>query len=72
MEAGIQSVLFHEKPKAFKLPKMERNPLEDAFDEMEILGFPISFSPFDLLQTNFRGQLKVSELLQHGWLFGYS
>lgn len=65
MEAGIQSVLFHEKPKAFKLPKMERNPLEDAFDEMEILGFPISFSPFDLLQTNFRGQLKVSELLQH-------
>ena len=48
MEAGTQSVLIHEKPKAFKLPKMERNPLEDAFDEMEILGFPISFSPFDL------------------------
>lgn len=65
LPVGIQSVLFYEQPKSFKLPALERNPLEDAFDEIEILGFPISFSPFDLLQTNFRGQLKVGNLLQH-------
>jgi hypothetical protein len=31
-------------------------PLEDAYDEIELLDFPISMSYFDMLKTPFRGE----------------
>ena len=37
---------------------------EDAFDEIEILSFPVSCSPFDLLQTKFRSTV-VAKNLNH-------
>lgn len=56
---------FEEPPQQYALPQLKRNPLEDAFDEIEILGFPVSCSPFDLLQTRYRGHVMARELLQY-------
>ena len=40
--------LFSLPTKAFVLPALHENALEDAFDQMELLGFPLC-SPFELL-----------------------
>lgn len=54
---------FFETPKQeYQLPVLERNILEDAFDEIEILGFPVSCSPFDLLQTKYRSSVLAKDL----------
>mgnify|MGYP005841147953 CR=1 FL=1 len=59
----INSPLLLEEPsKEFKFPLMERSSLEDAFDEMELLGFPVSCSPFDLLETTFRSVVVAKNL----------
>ncbi len=35
------SSIFEEKPMDFVLPELHQHPLDDALDEMEILGFPL-------------------------------
>lgn len=57
--------LLEEPAKEYKLPVLERSSFEDAFDEIELLGFPISCSPFDLLQTKYRGHVMAKQLLNH-------
>lgn len=57
--------LIQEPAKEFKLPALDRSTFEDAFDEIELLGFPVSCSPFDLLQTPFRGNVMARDLLNH-------
>ncbi|MDC8105000.1 DNA polymerase III subunit alpha [Chryseobacterium sp. B21-037] len=57
--------LFDEPQKDYELPLIERNPFEDAFDEIEILGFPVSYSIFDLLKTKYRGDVLVKDLLKY-------
>lgn len=57
--------LLHEPAKEWKLPELMRSPYEDAFDEIELLGFPVSCSPFDLLQTQYRGAVMAADLVQH-------
>ncbi|MBW1655938.1 MULTISPECIES: DNA polymerase III subunit alpha [Flavobacterium] len=58
-------MLLQEPVKEFVLPQLERSAFEDAFDEIELLGFPVSCSPFDLLQTPFRGSVMAKDLLDH-------
>ncbi|MGO4822225.1 MULTISPECIES: DNA polymerase III subunit alpha [unclassified Flavobacterium] len=58
-------LLLQEPFKEFQLPSLERAPLEDAFDEIELLSFPISHTPFALLQTKFRGDVMAKELLNY-------
>ncbi len=54
---------FFDTPKKdYTLPILKRNPFEDAFDEIEILGFPVTGSPFDLLQTKYRGSVMAKDL----------
>jgi DNA polymerase-3 subunit alpha len=57
--------LLEEPQKNYTLPKVSRHPLEDAFDEIEILGFPVSVSPFDLLQTKYRGSIMAKDLTKY-------
>lgn len=57
--------LLDEPTKEYHLPELQRSEFEDAFDEIEILGFPVSCSPFDLLQTKFRGNVMAKDLLQY-------
>lgn len=54
--------LFDEPQKDYQLPLIKRDKFEDAFDEIEIIGFPVSFSIFDLLQTKYRGHVMVKDL----------
>lgn len=58
-------LLIEEPMEEYRLPELKREPFEDAFDEIELLGFPVSCSPFDLLQTNYRGSVFVKDLFQN-------
>ncbi|MEZ7504494.1 DNA polymerase III subunit alpha [Flavobacterium sp. Arc2] len=58
-------MLLQEPVKEYTLPVLERSPFEDAFDEIELLSFPVSCSPFDLLQTKYRGDVLAKDLLKH-------
>ncbi|MFC2152768.1 DNA polymerase III subunit alpha [Bacteroidota bacterium] len=42
--------LFNEKPKEFSLPELYAHPLEPAYDELELIGFSSSISPFKLIE----------------------
>ena len=59
------TLLIEEPLQEYTFPEMSRNSLEDAFDEIEILGFSVSLSPFELLKTNFRGDIMTNQLLEH-------
>lgn len=58
-------MLLQEPVKEYKLPILERSPFEDAFDEIELLDFPVSVTPFNLLQTTFRGDVMAKDLTKH-------
>ena len=55
-------MLFEEPVQEYQLPELKRDFFEDAFDEIEILGFPVSCTPFDLLETKYRGSVFVKDL----------
>ncbi|MCC6372884.1 MAG: DNA polymerase III subunit alpha [Bacteroidia bacterium] len=60
-------LLIREPARDFKLPTLARSPFEDVYDEIELLGFPVSLSPFDLLKTKHRGDIFASDLIiNHG------
>lgn len=58
-------MLFEEPVQEYQLPELKRDFFEDAFDEIEILGFPVSCTPFDLLETKYRGLVFVKDLLKN-------
>jgi DNA polymerase III alpha subunit len=61
-----KNLMLMEQPvKEFKLPNLERSLYEDAFDEIELLSFPISCTVFDLLQTTYRGSCMAKDLIIH-------
>ena len=57
-------LLIEEPVQDFKLPQLKRESFEDAFDEIELIGLPVSCSPFDLLKTKYRGSVFVKDLLK--------
>lgn len=50
-------ILFNISSHKYTLPQLNSDLLEDAYDEIELLGFPVSMSNFDLLATPFRGEV---------------
>lgn len=53
-EAGSGAqLLFPDESDAYPLPVLTENPSDQAFDEIELLGFPLC-SPFDLLDESAR------------------
>jgi len=48
-ETREKSNLFRIEPKSWKLPELIHTQVEDAYDEMELLGFPVTVSPFSLI-----------------------
>lgn len=54
--------LFQVQAKHYTLPDLVNTKLEDAYHELELLGFPLSLSMFDLLKTSFRGQVLAGNL----------
>ncbi|MCL4107774.1 UNVERIFIED_CONTAM: hypothetical protein GTU68_027159 [Idotea baltica] len=55
---------FKEESEEYQLPILQEGPFEQAFDEIELLGFPLC-SPFDMLQTGFRGEIVAEEMEFH-------
>jgi len=58
----LQDRLFQLPRRKYTLPDLERNRLEDAYDELELFGFPVTCSYFDLIKTSFRGEIKARDL----------
>ncbi|MGM0408907.1 MAG: DNA polymerase III subunit alpha, partial [Bacteroidota bacterium] len=56
------NTLFDEPAGDFHMPELVQSKLEDAYDEIEILGFPVSLSRFDLLKTSFRSKIMAGDL----------
>lgn len=61
----IDRELFHLPGKTHILPDLETCLVEDAYQELELLGFPLSLSPFDLLKTEYRGDVPAKDLAHH-------
>ncbi|MCF8390466.1 MAG: DNA polymerase III subunit alpha [Bacteroidales bacterium] len=57
--------LFGIQKREFKLPVLSREIIEDAYDEIELLGFPVSLSYFDMLTTRFRGEILARDLINN-------
>jgi DNA polymerase III alpha subunit len=57
--------LFSPPVRNFSLPGLEQDRLDDAYDEIELFGFPVSGTWFDMLETSFRGETTAREMLKH-------
>lgn len=58
------SDLFDSIPGEFPLPPLSRGDNEDAFDELELLGFPLG-DPFKLLAAIDHGEIRAASLFQN-------
>ena len=56
--------LFKVESKSYVLPSLYYNEFEDAFDEIELLGFPL-ISPFTLLKNGITEELGMKEIEQY-------
>ncbi|MBL7966638.1 MAG: DNA polymerase III subunit alpha [Prolixibacteraceae bacterium] len=55
--------MFQPQERKYQLPKFEQSLLGDAYDEIEFLGFPVTLSPFDMLETKFRGEVLAKNMM---------
>ena len=53
--------LFGIESEDYALPVLQESQYEQAFDEIELLGFPLC-APFDLLETDFRGDIQTRQM----------
>ena len=56
--------LFRMENQHYEFPDFKTSMLEHAYDEIELYGFPVSMTWFDLLQTRFRGELMAAQMLR--------
>ena len=59
-----QLPLFKSEQRKIELPQLEVNTLEDVFDEIELLGFPLE-NPFILLKEKSQNVVLSKEIQQH-------
>ena len=57
--------LFHVEAKQYIMPDLINTKLEDAYHELELLGFPLTLSMFDLLKTEYRGDIRTDDLIKY-------
>lgn len=55
--------LFEEVEPEYVIPVLKEGPYDQAFDEIELLGFPLC-SPFDLLQASPLGTILAGDMVQ--------
>ncbi|MFA6151120.1 MAG: DNA polymerase III subunit alpha [Chitinophagaceae bacterium] len=61
-----EAVLFKEE--GFEkpiLPKLGTSLIEDLYDELELIEFPVSGTMFDLVKTDFRGEVMAKDLVHY-------
>ncbi len=59
-KSSTKPVLFDPQVKNYSLPAVEHDKIEDIYDQMELLGFPL-ISPFQLLSTSPDNSIKAQE-----------
>jgi len=57
--------LFSNPVRSFTLPDLVHGSLDDAYDEIELIGFPVTVSWFDMLETSFRGEIRSRNMISH-------
>lgn len=57
--------LFYSNTEKPKLPVFVTDDLENLYDEIELMGFPISGSIFDLAKSDYRGTIDAQTLISH-------
>ncbi|MFC2109514.1 DNA polymerase III subunit alpha [Bacteroidota bacterium] len=58
-----RTTLFETEIIAYETPKLSSSKLEDAFDQIELLGYPLC-NPFDLLVEQFSNSFRAKKLHQ--------
>jgi DNA polymerase-3 subunit alpha len=58
---NVHAALFEEKPVSFSLPHLEQTLLEDAYDEIELLGFPLC-NVWDLVDADLTKYCTAADL----------
>lgn len=58
-------ILFESTNRKPVLPKLVTSVLEDYYDEIELIGFIVSGSMFDLAKSDYRGEAGASDLINH-------
>ena len=57
--------LFSPPVRDFSLPDLVQGKLEDVYDEIELFGFPVTVSWFDMLETSFRGDVSANRMHEY-------
>jgi len=57
--------LFSTPPRNFSLPELVQGKIEDVYDEIELFGFPVTVSWFDMLETSFRGEVPANKMMDY-------
>lgn len=65
MKQETSMKLFDNTPKEFKLPQLHTNKVEDTYDEIELLGFPITLSLFNLVEELPSNTVVQADLINH-------
>jgi DNA polymerase-3 subunit alpha len=60
----VQASLFRSDRKTFDLPELEEEDFEQAFEELELLGFSLS-SPFDLIENSIESHVSALEFPEY-------
>ncbi len=60
-----EKTLFTPPKTDYHLPELTYSETANAYDEIELLGFPVTLSLFDMLQTKFRGELFARDMLEN-------
>jgi DNA-directed DNA polymerase III PolC len=61
---SVTSLLFKETPVEFTLPELKQHPLDDAIDQIELLGFSLC-NPFELVEDDPSNYLPAADLDKH-------
>lgn len=64
-DTGAGRELFGITSRKFQLPSFKQDGLEDGYDEIELFGFPVSMSRFDMLKTSYRGDIMAGDMSKH-------
>jgi DNA-directed DNA polymerase III PolC len=57
--------LFCVEAKNYSLPVLANTRLENAYHELELLGFPLTMTMFELLETGYRGEIQANDFINH-------
>jgi len=57
--------LFKLSYKTYQLPELADSELENAYTELELLGYPLNYDMFDFLKTAYRGDTMAADMHKH-------